>query len=140
MEHSIDDQRNILLQLAAEFDRQEINYCFLRNHSFLIDESQTSGDDVDILILEEQLPLIDKILKRFGFFKGRDRGETKHVSYGKYVNPQLPILALDFHVNDLSWYEVPYISGSQLLKRKIRRDGLFVLSQEDNLIMLLVHC
>jgi thymidylate kinase len=132
-------QRDILLELAAEFDRQEINYCFLRNHSLLLDESHSSGADIDILILGEQLPLIDKTLKRYGFFRGRDRGETKHVSYGKYVNPQVPILALDLHVDDLSWYEVPYVSGSQVLKRKIRRDGLFVLSDDDNLIMLLVH-
>jgi thymidylate kinase len=131
--------RDILLGLVAEFDRQEINYCFLRNHSLLSDESHSSGNDIDILILGEQLPLIDKTLKRLRFFRGRDRGETKHVSYGKYVNPQVPILALDLHVDDLSWYEVPYVSGSQVLKRKIRRDNLFVLSNDDNLIMLFVH-
>lgn len=129
----------ILRELIAEFDRLEINYCFLRNCSLLLGESHSSSEDLDILILGEQLPLIDKALKGLGFFKGKDRGETKHVSYGKYVNPHVPILALDFHVDDLSWYEVAYISGSHVLKRKIKKDGLFVLSHEDNLIMLLVH-
>ena len=129
----------ILRELIGEFDRQKINYCFLRNHDLLFGESHNSSDDFDILILGEQLPLIDKTLKKLGFFKGRDRGETKHVSYGKYVNLHVPILALDFHVDDLSWYEVPYISGSRALKRKVRKDGVFVLSDEDNLIMLLIH-
>jgi thymidylate kinase len=95
--------------------------------------------DVDILVLSDQLLLIDNILKELGFFRGRDRGESKHIFYGKYINQYTPILALDFHINDLSWYEVPYISGSLILHRKIRKDGLFVPSPEDNLLMLLVH-
>jgi len=129
----------ILRKLVAEFDRQEISYCFLRNYAFLLDDSKNMSGDVDILIMAEQLPLIDETLKGLGFFKGRDRGETKHVFYGKYLNPHVPILALDLHVDDLSWYEVPYIHGGQVLKRKVKKDGLFVPSPEDNLLMLLIH-
>ena len=132
-------QSTILRKLVAEFDRQRVNHCFLRNYDFLSNESPDVDGDIDILVLSEQLSLIDNTLKELGFLRGRHRGESKHIFYGRYINQHTPVLALDFHVDDLSWYEVPYISGSRILERKIRKNGLFVPSPEDNLLMLLVH-
>jgi thymidylate kinase len=116
-----------------------VNYCFLRNYAFLLVDSPKVTGDVDVLVSSEQLPLIDRILKKHGFFAGRNRGESKHISYGKYLSQHAPILALDFHVDDLSWYEVPYLCGCQILQRRVRQHGLFVPSDEDNLLMLLIH-
>jgi thymidylate kinase len=116
-----------------------VNHCFLRNYDFLLNDSPDLEADIDILVLSAQLSLIDNTLKDLGFFRGRGRGESKHIYYGKYINQHSPVLALDFHVDDLSWYEVPYISGRRILERKIRKNSLFVPSPEDKLLMLLVH-
>jgi thymidylate kinase len=129
----------ILQKLVAELDRLRVNHCFLRNYDFSLNQSPDLDADIDILVLSGQLSLIDNTLKDLGFFRGTGRGESKHIFYGKYINQHSPVLALDFHLDDLSWYEVPYISGSRILERKMRKNGLFVPSPEDNFLMLLVH-
>ena len=131
--------KTILNEVFAEFDRHAVCYCLLRNYGFLLSESPQGAGDIDVLISGNQLPLIDSALRRLGFFSGRTRGETKHRYYGKYVSQSTPILALDFHVDDLSWYEVPYIPGKRILKDRVERNGLFFPSPEDSLLMLFIH-
>ena len=46
---------NIFNQILTEFNKQNINYCVLRNYEFLLDTKQSSGSDLDITIQKQDI-------------------------------------------------------------------------------------
>ena len=121
--------------------RENIPYCLLRDGHQL--DRLDGGGEVDLLVDDGQLPRLEALLARFGFVRLRAWGHFPHQFFVAYDEPSGGWLKFDV-VTTLAYGRptrslcLPLAEGC--LARRDRCGPVFVLSAEDELITLLLHC
>ena len=139
--------REIILRVLEDFNKNNINYCILRNYEFLLNASERQENDIDVLINGKDLKKISEILKKYGFLDGRKGCTTNHIGYPKIIFKLDNIerrIGFDFHIDGLAYNGCYYLDGRDILfrKRKIyinEKTYFYVPSNEDYLLELLLH-
>lgn len=106
------------------FSKEGINYAVLRGY-FSFDD----GNDIDILV--EMKDKVIVLLKELGFKKRADFGYYLIFKGGYY---------LDLRVGALPYQGLPYAFAKELLENRKKRSYFYTLSNEDELIHLVLHC
>jgi len=133
-------KRDIVRAILEDFNKSGLDYCVLRNYEFLIDESKDVEGDIDILISSEDFNKIDGVMRSHGFFAGRYNNLTKHLGYFRLtLTNKGKNLAIDFHLDGLSFNGVTYLHSNNILSRRKKIDFFYVPSDEDYFIELLIH-
>jgi len=121
--------------------REGVRYCLLRDGHQLDD--RLDGGEIDLLVDDGQFPRLEAILIRLGFVRLKAWGHFPHHFFVAYDEPSHGWLKLDV-VTELAYgrptrsLRLPLAEGC--LARRERCGPVFVLSPEDELITLLLHC
>lgn len=110
-------------EILQEFDKQNINYCILRNF-----DSLTKDDEIDILV--DNKKKIKPILKKMKFKKGAE--------YFQYLSFKREIW-MDFKIGYLPYRGFSYKSATEILRNRRKVDGVWVMSKEDEFVHLILH-
>ncbi|MBT3866190.1 hypothetical protein HOF78_03790 [Candidatus Woesearchaeota archaeon] len=116
--------KTVLKNVFEMFSKEKINYVVLRGYSTFDD-----GNDIDILV--ENKCKVRNLLKELGFKKRADFGYYLTFK-GEYY--------LDLRVKVMPYQGFPYASARDLLSRRKKRSYFYTLSEEDELIHLVLHC
>ncbi len=115
-----------------EMNRRAVNYCLLRGDVGIVEERR----DVDLLVHPSNRTALREILTRSGFVqRGRPTApyKTVYVAYrGGWV------ACVDVH-EEIVQDGLVYMDRDQALARRVVRDGVYVLSDEDLLLHLVWH-
>jgi thymidylate kinase len=60
-------------------------------------------------------------------------------AYRKYIPETHGILCIDLHIGGLSFHDVYYLQGEEIVKRRHKEGGVFVLSPEDRMMVILLR-
>ncbi len=127
------------MQWVKLFQKAGINYCILRDIKSCIEGRPPL--EIDILIDHNQLSMVREILFRAGYVLRSDRAEYPHFHFYFY-NPIYLVSILDIVVDLRAGMSGKLIrtlnSQSVLLNRKVA-GGLSILSEDDELVLLLLH-
>jgi thymidylate kinase len=122
-----DSERDAIL---ARLEAAGVEYCLLRG-----EPASAGAGDLDLLVDPGSRDRAERLLARQGFVKRRGRSPFKQV-FVRYLEGVSHCLDVHFEaVQD----GMIYMDGRRLLERRERRDGVFCLSPEDELIHLVVH-
>jgi len=131
----------LLANVFEAIRRENIRYCLLRDGHRL--DRLDGGGEVDLLVDGGQLMRLEALLARFGFVRLRAWGHFPHHFFVAYDGPSGGWLKFDV-VTRLAYGRptrslcLPLAEGC--LARRERCGPAFVLSAEDELITLLLHC
>jgi len=137
----------IVESVLDDFNRNNVEYCVLRNYEFLLDVHARQERDVDILVTDRDLDKVDKILRRHGFTGGKRGCTTNHISYQREVvklKNEVRKIGFDLHINGLAYNGVFYLSALNILSRRKHLKAasgtfFYVPSDEDYFLELLLH-
>ena len=110
-------------EIFREFDRQGVDYCVLRNF-----DSLETDNEIDILV--DKGEKVKTILREKGFKKGAE--------YYQYLSIKGDIW-FDFKVGYLPYKGFSYKKASEILIRKRKVLGVWVMSLEDEFVHLILH-
>ncbi len=115
---------NTLQPILNEFDNQGIRYAALKGlvfHANIYKIGERRSNDCDILVLEEDLEKLDKVLRKFGFIQALGNSNTEATRKEKIIQ------RLNYH--DL----VPYVKEFNLdFLEKLRVDINFHFDSKDH--------
>jgi len=124
-----------LKKMLIDLDKQNINYCILRNYEFLLGELFPM-ESVDTVVSREDFMRMDALLRSQGFQKRRPQFSLQHHAYFKHVGRQM--ISFDLQVGGVHWNDMVYLDEI-LLVHRVKKDFFYVLSDEDAFVMLLAH-
>ena len=124
-----------LKKMLIDLDKQNINYCILRNYEFLLGELFPM-ESVDTVVSREDFVRMDALLRSQGFQKRRPQFSLQHHAYFKHVGRQM--ISFDLQVGGVHWNDMVYLDEI-LLVHRVKKDFFYVLSDEDAFVMLLAH-
>jgi thymidylate kinase len=125
-------------KVLADFERQNVPYVLLRNYEFLHSKAD-AGFDLDVVIGKNDFVQAAEILLRHGFVKYPQQFSLQHKGFGKYFVQEKIKFGFDIQVGGIHWNDMAYLSAEKVLERRVKRDGLYVLSDEDAFIMYICH-
>ena len=135
MEKSRKEGLDLIEKVLREFNKENVNYCILRNYEFLLGEPM-SIESIDTVISKNDLEKVDEIFKRFNFQKRKQQFSLKHKAYFKLIN--LEKISFDIQVGGVHWNDMAYLNQS-ILRNRIKKSYFYIPSNEDYFVMLLVH-
>lgn len=128
-----------LKKILEKFYIRNIEYCLLKNYDEAFKRKEFLEKDLDILVSRKNIEKINEIFKEEGFFFKKSSKFEEVKSYKKYVRKHGRILCFGVHLDNLSYHNIPYIYGNEVLKRRIKKSFFFSPSNEDLLLILLLH-
>lgn len=131
----IQEIKNVL----ADFDKHKVGYALLRNYEFLLDSAVEKGFDLDLVIGKNDFIQAKTILLDHGFVKYRQQFSLAHRGFGKYFPPEQLKFGFDIQVGGIYWNDLAYLSAEMVLEQRIKKDGFYVLSDEDAFMMYVCH-
>ncbi len=129
----------IIKIILEKFNSREVDYAIIRNYSFLFDDSEKVGKDLDIVVEETDLGTISEILTREGFSEQPISPYSNHKGYWKYLPNEGKLVKFHFHVGGFSGSYSVYHSAETILGRKKKIESFYIVSKEDFVINILVH-
>jgi thymidylate kinase len=124
-------------EILKEFNQSGVKYCVLRNQQVLFDNKGHLGS-LDISVAKKDYPQMELILKQKGSIKRPKAFALHHQGYEKYFHSEREIVGFDTQINSVSWNDIVYLD-EEIFKRRINKDGINLLSPEDELVMLITH-
>lgn len=125
--------KNILFDLNAN----HINYALMRNFDSILNNRIYTEKDIDILAEAKHLAKIQKIMQNAGFKQLLLCPATGHYGFAKYVAGHF--LSFHYHINGVAGSNLPYLDTAPVLQRKQQKNQLNIVSDEDLLLVLLLH-
>lgn len=129
------EQLTQIKQVLEECDRQNIQYCILRNYEFLLGEPMPI-ESMDTVVADADYACFAAILQDHGFIPRQQQFSLQHKAYFKLVNLQK--ISFDIQVGGVYWNDLRYLD-EMILKNRIKNDFFYVPSDNDTFVMLLVH-
>jgi thymidylate kinase len=133
--------QELLLHVFHTIDQANIRYCVLRGYEEL--NEIEDGGDVDLLVQGDQLDRFREILGRLEFVMLPVWGHAPHLFFVAYDQAADRWLKLDV-VTTVAFgkpiHAIETALAANCLDRRRRREPVFVLSPEDELLTLLLHC
>ena len=129
------DRLAAIKEVFAEFDKQDVKYCLLRNYEGLLG-GEESIEGLDTVVGQGDFSKVDGILNQLGFTMRDQQFSRKHKAYFKLVN--LKKVSFDIQVGGVYWNDMQYL-GEKILQNRVRNSFFFVPSDNDTFVMLLVH-
>jgi thymidylate kinase len=133
--------QELLLHVFHTIEQANIPYCVLRGYEEL--EEIEDGGDVDLLVQADQLDHFREVLARLEFVMLPIWGYAPHLFFVAYDQLADRWLKLDV-VTTVAFgkpiHAIQTSLASSCLDRRRRRESTFVLSAEDELLTLLLHC
>lgn len=129
----------IIKGILKEFSSKDVDYAIIRNYSFLFEDSEKVGKDLDIVVEEVDLDSIMKILAKEGFSEQPISPYSNHKGYWKYLSNERKLVKFHFHVGGFSGSYSIYYPAETILDRKKKIESFYVVSEEDFLINTLIH-
>src|SRR3954452_6907789 len=133
--------QELLLHVFHAIEQANISYCVLRGYEEL--EEIEDGGDVDLLVQADQLDQFREALARLEFVRLPVWGHAPHLFFVAYDQSADRWLKLDVVTTVAFGKPIHAIQTSlaqTCLERRRRREPTFVLSVEDELLTLLLHC
>src|SRR5262245_45324660 len=133
--------QQLLLHVFRAIEQENNRYCVLRGSEEL-DEIEDGGE-VHLLIQADQLDRFQHVLGRLEFVMLPVWGHAPHLFFVAYDQPADRWLKLDVVTTVAFGQPIHAIEtelASNCLDRRRRREPTFVLSPEDELLTLLLHC
>src|SRR3989338_4439199 len=130
-----------LKQVFEEFNREQVQYCVLRNYEFLLGAGTPKDiESLDTVIAKKDLAKVDRILTQFGFQKRKPQFSLQHKAYFKLINIQNNFhkVSFDLQVGGVHWNDISY-PDEEILQNRIKTDFFYAPSDNDTLVMLLTH-
>ncbi len=147
------ERLTFLRKVFEEFNREQVQYCVLRNYEFLLGAGSPQDiESLDTVIAEKDLDKVDQILTKFGFQKRKPQFSLKHKAYFRLIhlsnnypnhslnNPQnnLQKVSFDLQIGGVYWNDLSYLD-EEILQTRIKTDFIYVPSNQDTFVMLLTH-
>ena len=133
--------QELLLHVFHTIEQANIRYCVLRGFEEL--EDIEAGGDVDLLVQADQLDRFRGVLARLEFVMLPVWGHAPHLFFVAYDQSTDRWLKLDV-VTTVAFgkpiHAIQTSLASNCLDHRRRREPTFVLSAEDELLTLLLHC
>jgi thymidylate kinase len=133
--------QELLLHVFEKLEPAHIHYCLLRGYDQL--EQIENGGDVDLLVQVDQIDRLRAILAQLDFVSLPAWGHAPHQFFVAYDQSADRWLKLDV-VTALAYgepiHDIYTDLAANCLSRRQRRAPTFVLSPEDELLTLLLHC
>lgn len=123
--------------LLNQIKKADINYGLIRNYDCLIKRHKFNEKDIDLLIQQKDKRKVFEIMQKFGFKKLLICPSAGHYGFVKYVDGRF--LSFHIHAGGISGSSIPYLAAEPLLSRKKKKKDLYILSQEDQLLALILH-
>ena len=133
-------KKQILKEVLQCFNENMVKYVLIRSYGFLLNDLPFASKDFDLLISSNDIMKADVVLQRLNFFRMCSPGLKRHLCYGRFINKESSLLFVDLHLGGLSHHDIIYLSFSQAWAKKEIVQDYYVLSNEDKLIMYLLHC
>ena len=133
--------QELLLHVFHTIEQANIRYCVLRGYEEL--EEIEDGGDVDLLVQADQLEHFREVLAQLEFVMLPVWGHAPHLFFVAYDQSADRWLKLDVVTTVAFGKPIHAIQTSlanTCLDRRRRREPTFVLSAEDELLTLLLHC
>ena len=124
-----------LLAALTAFNKASIKYCLLRNYEFLFNYS-LNAESLDASISKESMSKAHEILIFQGFSERKQQFSLCHRSYFKIV--ELDKISFDIQIGGVYWNDLLYLT-EEIFQRRIAKDNVFVLSNNDLVLMLITH-
>lgn len=124
-------------QILFRLDKQGINYVLLRNFESIAKKSLYNEKDIDILIPSEDKKKVKEIMQKFYFKQLRICPAAGHQGFAGSIDGR--IVSFHYHIGGVSGAHIPYLDDLSLLSRKVKTNGVFIPSSEDQLLILLLH-
>jgi len=135
MEGAVREEIFFLRKVLEEFNAGKVQYCLLRNYEFILDE-KLKPVSLDTIISKEDLPLVEKILAKFGFTRRTQQFSHSHRAYFTLIDYKK--ISFDLQIGGIHWNDLCYLDETVLPRRR-RLDCFYVLSPPDQLLMLIIH-
>jgi thymidylate kinase len=133
--------QELLLHVFHTIEQANIRYCVLRGYEEL--EEIEDGGDVDLLVQADQLDHFREVLARLDFVLLPVWGHAPHrffVAYDQSADRWLKLDVLTTVAFGKPIHAIYTNLANTCLDRRRRREPTFVLSAEDELLTLLLHC
>lgn len=138
-----------LKQVLEKFNREQVQYCVLRNYEFLLGAGSPNDiESLDTVIAKKDLAKVDQILTQFGFQKRKPQFSLQHKAYFKLIHLQnnlppnlqnnLQKVSFDLQIGGVHWNDLSYL-GEEILQNRTKTDFFYVPSDKDTFVMLLTH-
>lgn len=125
--------------VLTDFEKHKVQYALLRNYEFLLDSAAERGFDLDLVMGKNDFVQAAEILLGHGFVKYPRQFSLTHRGFGKYFTQEQVKFGFDIQVGGIHWNDITYLSAEKVLERRVNRDGLYILSDEDAFIMYVCH-
>lgn len=129
-----------LQSIFTQMNESGIEYAVLRNYNFLLRHRKVlvqSEKSIDIAVSAHSLPLFEEEMRKLGFFKRKPQFSLKHRAYFRIDYPD--IISFDVQVGGIYWNDMLYLDEKYVVGNRIKKSFLYVPSDDDTFIMLLVH-
>jgi thymidylate kinase len=123
--------------ILKKLTKAGIKYVLIRNFDCLVKNKPYDEKDIDILISKKDNKKINKLMQEQRFKKLLICPAAGHQGFVKYVNRHF--LSVHLHVGGVSGANIPYLDAESVLSRKKEKNSLFIPSEEDRLLALLLH-
>jgi thymidylate kinase len=133
--------QELLLHVFHTIEQIDIRYCVLRGYEAL-DEIEEDGD-VDLLVQADQIDRFGDALARLGFVMLPAWGHAPHrffVAYDQLADRWLKLDVVTTVAFGKPIHAIQTDLAGRCLDRRRRCEPTFVLSSEDELLTLLLHC
>lgn len=134
------DRIKLIKGISEKLNRDNIQYCILRNYDFLLKEKKEltrSEKSIDMVVSKKDMPKLDKLLTKLGFTKRKKGYSLKHTPYFKVFDEDF--ISFDIQVGAVHWNDMPYLDEKNILKNRTKKSFFYVPSDNDAFVMLLVH-
>lgn len=128
---------NILKKLFENWNKNQVDYCILRNYDFLLkNKKYYEGKDIDILINKKSLKKAKSDLLKLGFLKLDLNFASNHEGYVFFDER---IVSVHLHIDGVSGKNIDYLIGKKILERKIKTKFFYHTSNMDLFFVILMH-
>lgn len=138
LKKKINFYRSTLGNLLRKFNREEINYCILRNYDFFTGEFNP-GKDFDLAISQADFKRARKIMNGSKFIEGSFNPDRSHHSFLYFSNEDYEDITIDVHQKGFTFAGIPILSNLDIIKRKKKNSFFFTPSDEDSIIILVLQ-
>src|SRR3989338_3960836 len=130
----------LVSQVLQKLHQENISYCVLRNYDFLLEKREPQKEaekSVDLCVLKKDRLRFDQVLRAFQFQTRVPQFSRAHTAYFN-ISTVVPC-SFDVQFGGLHWNDMLYLSETDLLSHRIKRDFFYVPSNDDTVVMLLLH-
>lgn len=132
---------NLLISIFEKINQEDILYCLIRDGDRA--EYFSEGGEIDLLVSRDQFFLLANLLERFHFIRLPDWGHSPHHFFISYDSKSDSWLKFDV-VTEIAYGRSAHNLRTSLaencLNHRYFNGKTYVLSPEDELVTLLLHC